>query len=154
MHLSHLPELVTAGLALLVFAQSRQLAIFVALTICRRNLARWTGRCGDPQLALRLAEQVAEDSTRLFGVDDETALLARFEVAVWTAQAGARPDAIRQWRALAADIERRLPHDTDFVVTVERNLAELYRKQGRLAEAPQGMGRAPRKRGRGEGEGR
>ncbi|GLX94347.1 hypothetical protein Hesp01_22970 [Herbidospora sp. NBRC 101105] len=70
---------------------------------CRLTAVRQVGALGRAEEARRLAEEIVDMGTRLFGHDHEVVSSARFEVAVWTVDGGDPRRGIALWQELVVD---------------------------------------------------
>jgi hypothetical protein len=101
----------------------------------RHNLAFWTGECGDAREALRLAETLLPDRTRVLGPDHPDTLTTRHYLADWTGECGDAREALRLAEALLADRTRVLGPDHPETLRTRSNLAFWTGQCGDAREA-------------------
>jgi tetratricopeptide (TPR) repeat protein len=77
----------------------------------RNDIASWTGQCGDPAGALRLARKLLPDQERVLGPDHPDTLRTRNNIAHLTGRCGDPAGALRLARKLLPDLERVLGPD-------------------------------------------
>ena len=101
----------------------------------RSYIAFWTGECGDPAGALRLAGELLRDRERVLGADHPVTLITRGNIAAWTGQCGDPAGALRLFRALLPDQERVLGPDHPDTLITRGNIAARTGERGDPAGA-------------------
>ncbi len=101
----------------------------------RSNIASWTGKCGNPQEALKLFSELLPDQQRALGPDHPDTLITLSDIAGWTGDCGLRKEALNLFSELLADQQRVLGPDHPDTLSTRGNIATFTGECGDATKA-------------------